>query len=49
MREVVKGFISDGDGMRSLTTPAHDFDGTHEVVSPVFNDVEWDGVSCAVA
>jgi len=48
VREVVKGFISDGDGMCWFATMAHDSDGTHEVVSPVFDDIEWGGVSCAV-
>ena len=48
MREVVEVFISDGDRMHWFTTTAHDFDGTHEVVSPVFDNVKWGGVSCAV-
>jgi len=30
------------------TTTAYDFDGTHEVVSLVFDDIEWNRVSCMV-
>ena len=49
VREVVKRFISSRDGMCWFTTVTHDFDGTHEVVSPVFDDIKWDRVSRAVA
>jgi len=30
------------------TTAAHNFDSTHEVISPVFDNFEWGGVSCVV-
>jgi len=48
VREVVKGLISNGDGMCWFTTMAYDSDGTHEVVSPIFDDIEWGRVSHAV-
>jgi len=31
-----------------LTAPAHDSDGGQKVVCPLFDDVEWGGVSCSV-
>ena len=49
VREVIEGFISDGDGMCWFTTMAYDSDSTQEVVSPVFDDIEWDGVSHMVS
>ena len=45
---MVEGIISDGDRICWFTTAAHDLDGTHEVVSPVFDNIEWNGVSCTV-
>ena len=48
VREVVEGFISDGDRMHWFTATAHNSDGIHKVVSPVFDNVEWDRVSHAV-
>ena len=35
--------------MSRLSTPAHDSDGRHKVVGPLFDDIEWGGVSCSVA
>jgi len=31
-----------------LATLAHDSDGGHKVVCPLFDDVKWGGVSCLV-
>ena len=49
MREVVKGIVRDEDRMSRLTTPAHDSDGRHKVVGPLFYDIKWGGVSCLVS
>ena len=40
--------VGNEDGMCWLTAPAYDPDGRHEVVSPLFDNIEWGGVSCAV-
>ena len=34
--------------MGRLAAPTHDSDGRHEMVSPFFDDIKWDGVSCLV-
>jgi len=31
-----------------LAAPAHDSDGGHKVVCPLFDDVKWGGVCCVV-
>jgi len=48
VQEVIEGIIRDEDRVRRLTAPAHDSDGRHKVVSPLFNDIKWGGVSCSV-
>ena len=49
MGEVIKDIIRYEDGVCWLTTPAHNSDGGHEMVSPLLDDVKWSGVSCVVA
>jgi len=34
--------------MCGLAAPAHDSNGGHEMVSPFFDDIKWDGVGCSV-
>ena len=45
MGEVVESIVSDGDREGWFSASTHDPDGCHEVVSPFFDDIEWDGVS----
>jgi len=49
VREVVEYSIGDEDRVSWLSAPAHDSDGGHEVVGPLFNDVQWNGVGSAVS
>ena len=34
--------------MGRLAAPAHDSDGGHEMVSPLFDDIKRGGVGCSV-
>jgi len=49
VREVVEGIVRDEDRVSGLTTPAHDSDGGHKVVGPLFDDIKWGVVSCSVS
>ena len=49
VQEVVEGIVRDEDRVSRLTTPAHDSDGRNKVVSPLFDDIKWGGVSCSVS
>jgi len=46
--EVVKDVVCDEDRVSRLSAPAHDPDCSHKVVSPLFDDVKWSGVSLLV-
>jgi len=47
--EVVEDIVGDKDGVHWLAASAHDSNSRHEVISPLFDDVEWDGMSLPVA
>ena len=49
VREVIEGVVRDEDRVSRLATPAHNSDSGHKVVSPLFDDIKWGGVSCLVS
>ena len=49
MGEIVECSVSDKDRVSWLSAPAHDSDGGHETVGPLFNDIQWNRVGSAVS
>jgi len=47
--EIVECSVGDEDRVSWLSAPAHDSDGRQEMVSPLFNDIQWNRVGSAVS